>query len=119
MTAASRYEKYVVRRPAIVTGDYKDLIPETDDIPISSTVDTGPRVMFSPDRVKEGNSIIEYGIISGDVTIEMEFYRADYADQLDLIPGVKRLDGRTVAYTGDDFAVVYMLMRALLSLSGT
>ena len=57
--------------------------------------------------------------VSGDVTIEMEFYRADYVDQLDLIPGVKRLDGRTVAYTGDDFAVVYMLMRALLSLSGT
>ena len=57
--------------------------------------------------------------VSGDVTIEMEFYRADYADQLDLIPGVKRLDGRTVAYTGGDFAVVYMLMRALLSLSGT
>ena len=66
---ASRYEKYVVRRPAIVTGDYKDLIPETDEIPVSSAADTGPRVIFSPDRVKEGNSIIEYGIISGDVTI--------------------------------------------------
>jgi uncharacterized RmlC-like cupin family protein len=67
--AVSRYEKYVVRRPAIVTGDYKDLIPETDEIPVSSAVDTGPRVIFSPDRIKEGNSIIEYGIISGDVTI--------------------------------------------------
>jgi uncharacterized RmlC-like cupin family protein len=67
--ALSRYEKYVVRRPAIVTSEYTDLIPETDDIPISSNEDTGPRVMFSPDRVREGNSIIEYGIISGDVTI--------------------------------------------------
>jgi uncharacterized RmlC-like cupin family protein len=67
--AVSRYEKYVVRRPAIVTGDYKDLIPESDEIPVSSAVDTGPRVIFSPDRIKEGNSIIEYGIISGDVTI--------------------------------------------------
>ena len=67
--SVSRYEKYIVRRPAIVTDDYKDLIPETDVIPVSSAVDTGPRVMFSPDRVKEGNSIIEYGIISGDVTI--------------------------------------------------
>ena len=65
----SRYEKYVVRKPAIVTRDYKDLIPETDEIPISSPVDTGPRVIFSPDRVQEGNSIIEYGIISGDITI--------------------------------------------------
>ena len=67
--AESRYEKYVVRKPAIVTGDYKDKIPETDEIPVSSVVDTGPRVIFSPDRVQEANSIIEYGIISGDVTI--------------------------------------------------
>jgi len=66
---ASRYDKYVVRKPAIVTGDYQDEIPDTDKIPVSSPVDTGPRVIFSPDRVKEGNSIIEYGIISGDVTI--------------------------------------------------
>jgi hypothetical protein len=67
--ATSRYEKYVVRKPAIVTGDYKDKIPETDEIPVSSPVDTGPRVIFSPDRVREGQSIVEYGIISGDVTI--------------------------------------------------
>lgn len=66
---ASRYDKYVVRKPAIVTGDYQDEIPDTDAIPVSSPVDTGPRVIFSPDRVLEGNSIIEYGIISGDVTI--------------------------------------------------
>ena len=65
----SKYEKYVVRKPAIVTSDYKDKIPETDEIPVSSPVDTGPRVIFSPDRVKEGHSIVEYGIISGDVTI--------------------------------------------------
>ncbi|HEY98408.1 MAG TPA: hypothetical protein G4O16_09550 [Dehalococcoidia bacterium] len=66
---ASRYDKYVVRKPAIVTADYRDEIPDTDEIPISSPVDTGPRVIFSPDRIQEGNSIIEYGIISGDVTI--------------------------------------------------
>ena len=55
----------------------------------------------------------------GRVKLEMEFYRADYADQLDLIPGVTRTDGRTVEYIGEDFAVIYKLMRALLSLSGT
>ena len=65
----SRYEKYVVRKPAIVRSDYQDEIPETDEIPVTSAVDTGPRVIFSPDRVKGTNSIVEYGIISGDVTI--------------------------------------------------
>ena len=69
MMAESMYEKYVVRRPAIVTADNRDEIPETDYIPVSSDVDTGPRVMMSPDRVKAAGSIIEYGIISGDVTI--------------------------------------------------
>lgn len=56
---------------------------------------------------------------SGGIKLEMEFFRADYTDQLDLIPGVTRTGGRTVAYTGEDFASVYKLMRALLALSGS
>ena len=55
----------------------------------------------------------------GRIKLEMEFYRADYTDQLDLIPGVIRTGGRTVEYTGDDYVVIYKLMRALLSLSST
>ena len=58
-------------------------------------------------------------VASTPITLEMEFYRADYTDQLDLIPGVTRLDGRTVRYTGEDFAEIYKLMRALLALSGS
>lgn len=81
---SSRYEKYVVRKPAIVTSDYKDKIPDTDKIPVTSPVDTGPRVIFSPDRVKEGHSIIEYGIITGDVIIGegyiTEPHRHDYGE---------------------------------------
>jgi hypothetical protein len=67
--AESRYEKYVVRKPAIVTSDYGEMIPDTDEIPITSPVDTGPRIIFSPSRVPEGSSIIEYGIVTGDLTI--------------------------------------------------
>ncbi|MBU4254127.1 MAG: M55 family metallopeptidase [Acidobacteria bacterium] len=57
--------------------------------------------------------------LSGPIKLEMEFFRADYADQLDLIPGVIRTNGRTVEYTSDDYTVVYKLMRALLALSST
>ncbi len=67
--AESKYEKYVVRKPAIVKEDYSDEVPETDDIPIRSPVDTGPMVIFSKNFVEEANSIVEYGIISGDLTI--------------------------------------------------
>jgi hypothetical protein len=42
--AASKYEKYVIRKPAVVqrVGDeYIDKIPETDEIPVWSDLDTG------------------------------------------------------------------------------
>ena len=98
--AASRYDKYVVRKPAIVTGDYQDEIPATDKIPVSSPADTGPRVIFSPDRVPEGNSIIEYGIISSDVTIGDGFitepHKHDY-EEIFLFLGTDRED---TAYLG-------------------
>jgi len=64
----SKYEKYVVRKPAIVKGG-EDELPETDEIPLRSALDTGPMVIFSKNFVEESNSIIEYGIISGDITI--------------------------------------------------
>ncbi|MCJ7605754.1 MAG: cupin domain-containing protein [Dehalococcoidales bacterium] len=64
----SRYEKYITRKPAIVLPDYSDAVPE-GDVPIRNDVDTGPMVIYSPTTVPTAHSIIEYGIISGDVTI--------------------------------------------------
>ena len=89
----SKYEKYIVRKPAIVNADYSESIPETDEIPITSDVDTGPRIIFSPDRVPEGNSIIEYGIVTGDITIGDGFvtepHKHDY-DEIFLFLGTDR-----------------------------
>jgi len=65
----SRYEKYICRKPAVVLDDYSEEIPKTDKIQSWSPVDTGPRVIFSRSSVKDANSIVEYGIVSGDVTI--------------------------------------------------
>lgn len=67
--AGSKYEKYIVRKPAVVKSDYSDEVPETDKIPAQSSVDTGPRVIFSKSLVKDANSIVEYGYISGDTVI--------------------------------------------------
>jgi hypothetical protein len=50
------------------------MIPDTDDIPVTGPVDTGPRIIFSPDRVPEGSSTIEYGIITGYLTIGVSFF---------------------------------------------
>jgi hypothetical protein len=64
-----KYERYVVRKPAIVTADYRDAIPEGDFIPNVSDVDTGPRVIFSHSFVPDSDTMVEYGIISGDTVI--------------------------------------------------
>ena len=67
--AESKYEKYVVRKAALVIDEDTDEVPETEDIPIKNDADTGPMVIFSKRFVEEANSIVEYGIISDDITI--------------------------------------------------
>ena len=65
----SRYEKYVCRKPALPTTAYTEAVPDSDVFPNVSDVDTGPRVIFSHHAYKEAGSFIEYGLITGDVTI--------------------------------------------------
>jgi hypothetical protein len=67
--AKSKYEKYVVRKPAIIKADYTEEVPKTEKIPLRTPFDTGPMVIFSKSFVPEANSIVEYGIVSGDMTI--------------------------------------------------
>jgi hypothetical protein len=64
--AESRYEKYVIRKPAILVRDgeiYVDRVPETDELPVWSEKDTGPRV------ISGATTKIEYGFITGDINI--------------------------------------------------
>jgi hypothetical protein len=72
--AESKYEKYVTRKPAVITGAGSDgivkfEIPETARIPAKNKNDTGPRLIFSNDFVKEATTKIEYGFIMGDTTL--------------------------------------------------
>jgi hypothetical protein len=83
--AKSKFEKYVTRKPAIVKADYSDEVPETQKIPLMSKVDTGPLVIFSKDFIPDSNSIVEYGLISGDTEIGMgkditEPHKHDYEE---------------------------------------
>ncbi len=70
--SASRYEKYVVRKPAIVqkVGDkYIDVILDSDKIPDTTPEYTGPRVIISKNAVKECNTVVEYCFVTGDTVI--------------------------------------------------
>jgi hypothetical protein len=70
--AKSRYENFVVRRPAIVqkVGDkYIDVMPKTDKIPDTTPEYTGPRVIISKKAIPDCNTVVEYCFVTGDTTI--------------------------------------------------
>ena len=50
---------------------------------------------------------------------EMEFLLSKPGDTIQIVPGVTRVSGRRIKFSGDDFIKTYMLMRALLALAGT
>jgi len=68
----SKYEKYVIRKPAVLVRDgdvYVDKVPETDELPVWSDLDTDPRVIFSNDFIPNTHTKIEYGYITGDINV--------------------------------------------------
>jgi D-amino peptidase len=56
-------------------------------------------------------------VLASPITVQIAFQRALQADQAELIPGSRRVDGRTVAWTGEDMQTVYKVARAMLQLS--
>jgi D-amino peptidase len=52
------------------------------------------------------------------IRLEVEFGLAHMADMAELVPGSVRIDGRTVAFTGDDYREVFRAWRALYNLAG-
>jgi len=70
--AESKFEKYIVRKPAVVVrvgDDYIDRVLETDKIPVLNAVNTGPRVIFSNELIANAKTKIEYGYITGDTAV--------------------------------------------------
>jgi D-amino peptidase len=52
-------------------------------------------------------------------TLRVIFQRASYADVAALIPYSRRVDGRTVEWTGDDIPTVFRTFRAMIALAST
>jgi D-amino peptidase len=56
-------------------------------------------------------------VIPPPITVRVAFQRALHADLAAMIPGSERVDGRTVAWTGDDMPTVYRTFRAMATLA--
>ncbi|OGO31744.1 MAG: hypothetical protein A2Z29_06295 [Chloroflexi bacterium RBG_16_56_11] len=65
--AKSRYEKNVIRRPAVIKPDGSEMI--VDAIKTKGRADTGSITWFSQTLVENAQSIIELTIISGDIFV--------------------------------------------------
>ncbi len=53
------------------------------------------------------------------ITLKIEFHSTAMADVACLMPYTKRLDGRTVEYTDDDYGIIFEAIMALVTLAST
>ncbi len=57
--------------------------------------------------------------VASPVTFSVEFARTRMAEMAVLVPGARRVDGRTVEYTHDDYREAFRAWRAMYSLAAT
>jgi D-amino peptidase len=61
---------------------------------------------------------VEPFVVDGAVALEVDVTLPAYADQAMLIPGIRRISGRTLAYDADDYVTAYRVTRLIGALSG-
>lgn len=69
------------------------------------------------EAIKSRKRIKPY-VLKQPYEVEITFLRSDYADNPSLIPGVHRIDGRTVRFKSKNVSEGFKLMRALIVLAG-
>jgi D-amino peptidase len=55
--------------------------------------------------------------VTAPVTLRVVLHRAGHADMATLIPAIRRVDGRTVEWTGEDMKTAYQVYRAIATLA--
>jgi D-amino peptidase len=58
-------------------------------------------------------------VMAPPITVRVTFQRAAHADMAELVPGSRRVNGRTVEWAGDNMPTVYKTFRAMTSLAHT
>jgi D-amino peptidase len=62
-------------------------------------------------------SVGEPFVVPPPIVAEVTFVRTDQADMAEMVPGVERLDGRTVRYQHDDMRTLFRVWRAMVALA--
>jgi D-amino peptidase len=56
-------------------------------------------------------------VVPPPIVLRIVFHRAAHVDMAELVPGSRRLDGRTIEWAGDDMPAVYKVFRAMTTLA--
>lgn len=70
-------------------------------------------------QIALGRTDLQLYTLNSPITLKIEFKSTAMADVACLMPHAKRLDGRTVEYTDNDYAVVFEAIMALVTLAST
>lgn len=57
--------------------------------------------------------------ISPPIILRVAFINTGMTEMAELVPGVKRIDGRTVSFVSDDYLEAFKALRAMITLAGT
>jgi len=57
--------------------------------------------------------------IEPPIKIEVTFIHTGMTEMAELVPGAKRVDGRTVSFSSDDYLQAFKALRAMITLAGT
>jgi D-amino peptidase len=77
------------------------------------------KTLTEQSRLALGRIDLPLYTFSAPITLKIEFKSTAMTDVACLMPYVKRLDGRTVEYTDNDYAVIFEAIMALVTLAST
>jgi len=109
-----------------VTEEGRALLGEIETVAVKEGISRNAALCLHPDVAQERirkaaeralQLEVSPFVVSNPVTLRVAFQRASHADVATLIPDTRRVDGRTVEWTGEDMLAVSQAYSAMLSLS--
>jgi D-amino peptidase len=121
---------------ALVTGDRtvteeaRFILGKVDTVEVKEGVGRYAARCVSPSRaqmlIKEGASKALKNLkqfkpfkINPPIKLDVEFINTGMTEMAELVPGTKRIDGRTVSFVSDDYLEAFKVLRVMITLAGT
>jgi len=116
----------------LVTGDQtlveeaRSILPDVETVAVKQACGTRAARCLTPGTVhrlikEAATRAVQRGgacfVMSSPITLRVGFQQSVHAEMAELVPGVRRLDGRTVEFTHEDMPTLYRAWRAMVGLA--